>query len=89
MAGDLSTRLDQPYARQPQTRADAARYLRRKSYADLLPMLGLADEPERDRGVCRKCSRPLSLDGRCRRRSCYPGLPGKQGESAAAGGDAE
>jgi len=62
-----------------ETRADAARYLTRKGYADLLPILGLSDAPTRERPPCPSCGKPLpdpiTNGGRkpCQRRRCPAG----------------
>lgn len=75
----MSTQLDRPYAQQSATREAAIRYLTRKGYADLLAMLGLADEPKPvvidGRACCPVCEQPLRGDGRssCRRATCPAG----------------
>ncbi|WIM97825.1 hypothetical protein ACTOB_001379 [Actinoplanes oblitus] len=42
--GNITTRLDEPYAQQPETRVAATAYLERTGNADLLAVLGLAAE---------------------------------------------
>lgn len=69
MGESITTRLDEPYARQPETLAAAARYLTRTGNADVLEILGLADptpEPV-DPGTCGICNNPLPKLGICRR----------------------
>lgn len=88
MSDSVTTKLDVPYGQQPETRAAAVRVLERLGAIDLIEMLGLGDVPEStepagDRPLCRNCNRPVALDGRCRRSSCYPGvLARKAGETA-------
>jgi hypothetical protein len=55
------TRLDRPYAQQPETRAAATRYLERTGNADLLAALGLGDD-EPPPSPCPVCGRPLRKD---------------------------
>lgn len=54
--------------------AAALRYLDRKGYADLVPMLGLGHE------TCESCggpvTRPARSRGRCSRRACRTSHPG-------------
>lgn len=76
----MSTDLDRPYAQQPATRAAAIRVVSREPEADmLLAMLGLVEEETpvgagyevvKGRMVCTSCSRPVRLDGICRKRQC-------------------
>ncbi len=57
----------------------ATRYLTRKGHADLLPILGLADPPARERTPCPSCGKPLpdplTNGGRkpCQRKRCAAG----------------
>lgn len=74
----LGTRLSRPHAQQDATLAAATRYLERTGNADLLPILGLADEPETDRPACPACGNPLSRGKHggyrpCQRRTCQGG----------------
>jgi hypothetical protein len=74
MSDSVTTRLDAPYAQQPETRAAAVRALVRLGAADLLDMLGLVDVPERDLQACPVCGHRRESDGRpCRRRTCEAG----------------
>lgn len=59
MSDAVVTRLDKPYAQQPETRAAATRYLERTGNADLLGPLGLVDEPPPS-PVCPVCGRRLT-----------------------------
>lgn len=45
MSDSLTTRLDTPYAQQPETRAAALRYLERTGNLDVATILGLVDDP--------------------------------------------
>ena len=45
MSDSLTTRLDVPYAQQPETRAAAVRYLERTGNADVAVILGLVEDP--------------------------------------------
>lgn len=45
MSDSLTTRLDTPYAQQPETRAAAVRYLERTGNLDVAMALGLVDDP--------------------------------------------
>lgn len=86
MASDLGTRLGRAYGQQTETQAKAARYLEDSGNADLLPILGLADPPERDERECPACGHPLRGDGRtaCRQTACPAGPKARK---AAAGGE--
>lgn len=74
------TRLDAPYAQQPETRAAAAAYLTRTGNADLIDMLGLhgtdlgSEFDEKGRRLCPACGGPLRPDrSLCRRLTCERG----------------
>lgn len=64
----------------PEMRAAATGYINRtrNDAPFLLNVLGLAVEPvpplAEGRKACQHCGRGVSLDGRCRRSSCYPGV---------------
>lgn len=81
MSDSLTTRLDVPYAQQPETRAAARRYLERSGNADVIAILGLDDaQPDppayESRGgklYCRVCERRVQSDGVCRRADCHGG----------------
>lgn len=65
MSDSLTTKVDRSYL-DDATRADAARYLVRKGYGDLLVILGLAVETQA-RDDCPVCGKPVPLSGVCRR----------------------
>lgn len=73
MGESITTRLDEPYNQQPETRAAAVRVLTRTGNADLLEILGLAEPtppaPKPD-GFCAQ-GHQLPSHGVCRRsRQC-------------------
>jgi hypothetical protein len=77
----------------PETRTAAARYLERTGNADILPILGLAGEPEpasrpakgmalagRVAGTCPVCGNRLASHGGCnRRKACREATHGTGG----------
>lgn len=80
MASDLGTQIG-PARTQAETRAKAARYLESSGNADLLPMLGLVDEPRTvgERPACPTCGRPRQKGKHggyrpCQRQAC-PEVP--------------
>lgn len=84
MSGDLTTRLDKPYAQQPATRPAATRFLERTGNADVLAVLGLVDEePEvaPDEG-CAICGNKLPSHGVCRKSGRCREAARERGESA-------
>lgn len=70
--------VEPPYSRQPATLAAAARYLVRSGNADLLDVLGLAEQeakPQRfvvrnGRSYCPACDKRVGTSGHCF--SCNP-----------------
>jgi hypothetical protein len=63
MSDAVVTRLDRPYAQQPETRAAAQRRIAREPDADmLLAAFGLADDEPPPSPTCPVCGRPLRKD---------------------------
>lgn len=82
MSSSMATEVDGPYARDPQTRDAARRYLERTGNADLAEMLGLAEAAPADRcRTCPACNQPYR-SGRweCRYADCSRG-PAARGVS--------
>ncbi|GIE75776.1 hypothetical protein Aph02nite_17260 [Actinoplanes philippinensis] len=81
MGESITTRLDEPYNQQPETRAAAVRVLTRTGNADLIEILGLDDTPPPPDPVrtginmgggslrCSKCRQRTRADGICRRKT--------------------
>jgi ribosomal protein S14 len=70
MTGEMGTQIDRGYL-PPETVADATSYLTRTGNADLLPILGLGDDPKvvkRATGDCPICGNKLPSHGVCRKR---------------------
>jgi hypothetical protein len=94
---DISTRIERPGELAEEKRWDALRALTYAGQMDLIVLyaLGLVPDPHAtkrpqwvhgeagERPLCAHCERPVSLDGRCRRSSCYPGVLAAKAEMAA------
>ena len=80
--GDLETHLDRPYAQQPATREAARRVLRSRDAADLVEVLGQADEERptvKGKPACPTCGRPRRTGKTggydpCKRELCSGGV---------------
>lgn len=83
MGGNVGTKLDRGESAGAAEKAAATRYLTRTGNADLLPILGLVDDPEAVRRIpvgvgvktyvnCKKCKRRMwqAWDGACKRPDC-------------------